>query len=64
MEAPSKDFGTGLLDYVRRNPGWDPERREPTRVAWIPASDQREFRAGGMLPLVPLVAAFFAGLSG
>jgi hypothetical protein len=64
MENVSRDFGTGLLDYVRRSARWDADRREPVRVAFASAIEDVEPKGVRALILVPLVAAFFAGLPG
>ena len=64
MEHVAKDFGTGLLDYVRRSPDWDPDTRMPVRIGWVTAVEEGRPSRLGTLVLVPLVAAFFAGRIG
>jgi hypothetical protein len=63
MEHEPRDFGTGLLAYVSRNPRWVPDRRELVRVAWTPAPEEAVSRRTTSLALVPFVAAILAELA-
>jgi hypothetical protein len=58
----SKDFGTGLLAYMRRNPHWRADRRELVRVAWVQVPEPQGRRAS-LLSLVPIAAAIIAELA-
>jgi hypothetical protein len=55
----SKDFGTGLLACLSRNPDWRADRREPVHVAWVQAPEPQGRRAS-LLYLVPIAAAVIA----
>jgi len=57
----SKDFGTGLLALISRNPDWRADRREPVHVAWVLAPEPQGRRAS-LLSLVPIAAAVIAEL--
>jgi hypothetical protein len=58
----SKDFGTGLLALISRNPDWRADRREPVRVAYVQVPEPQGHRAS-LLSFVPIAAALIAELA-
>ena len=65
MELDSREFGTGLLEYLRRNSVWDATARQLVRVPFIAVEETAEpQRRRPALALVPFLAAFITGLAG
>lgn len=64
MERVSREFGTGLLEYVRRNPLWDATCRQLVHIPFIADEETAEPRRRPALALVPFLAAFIVGLAG